>query len=364
MTRARLAWLGPIVVCAILAAVGAAAPASAAPRFDDASATRMVSQLGGQAVGFYFDSKTNRYVVPVSSATAASRVSAAGGVPKLVRYGHGQLESIKSAVASARIDGTFWHTDVSDDQIVIEVVPNMSSTGLERINALVARFGNAVRLSHLSEIPTFTSSVQYGGYGMYAPDGPDMYFACSQAFNVHNSAGTNYWLSAGHCVIDAGTSTPWYRDTGLTTTMGQPSQWSLGSSGDYSVIRYTNTNLTHPGEVSLYNGHIQPVTSLGDPTVGESVTKVGQTTDATTGSVISTDWSGTIGGIALTNMIETSACVNSGDSGGALMHITDSSHAIALGMVSAAYADDQGCISIYNKIKPVMTAFGLSLNTP
>jgi len=347
-----------------LAVATAASPAQAKPdAIDEHAARTLVAQLGDRAAGFYLDPASKRFVVPVTSATAAAKVRHAGGVARIVKRGHLELEAVKAALSAARIPRVSWSTDVVANQIKVGVYPTATESDRRRLNELVGRFGEAVRITQLTWTPTFKAAI-YGGYGMWARmvyPYDDVVVKCSVGFNVRNSSGTLYFLSAGHCITGVPGGTPtqpnWFYNPTLTTPLGSRSQWRFNDGwNDFAVIRYTNTGISHPGQVSLYNGSFQDITWAGEPYVNEPVRKSGATTRMTTGKVTDDDWTGEIDGVYLQNMILTNVCVDHGDSGGALFDGTR-----ALGTLSAGDDEAGECWSLFQRVLPVLNLYGLSV---
>ena len=103
-------------------------------------------------------------------------------------------------------------------------------------------------------------------------------YRCSAAFNV--SKGTaHYFVTAGHCTNAA---TSW-----STTSDGAAIGTSEGTSfptNDYGIVRYTDGSQP-AGDVNLYNGSYQDITSAADAIVGQAIRKSGSTSKVTSGTV-------------------------------------------------------------------------------
>ena len=69
---------------------------------------------------------------------------------------------------------------------------SITGAALDAVKATVAELGDAARIE---SIPGRISLRISGGDAIYAPSGG----RCSLGFNVRNSAGVNYFLTAGHC---------------------------------------------------------------------------------------------------------------------------------------------------------------------
>ena len=78
----------------------------------------------------------------------------------------------------------------------------MSAEDENRLVKLVSGYGDAVTVNRLPG--TFTTQATYethGGTGIYAKDAPA--HKCTLGFNVRNSAGEKYFVTAGHCAATA-----------------------------------------------------------------------------------------------------------------------------------------------------------------
>ena len=157
-----------------------------------------------------------------------------------------------------------------------------------------------------SSAPRASSEADHpGGDAIYASS-----WRCSLGFNVRNSAGTYYFLTAGHCTDGAGT---WYSNSGRTTTIGTTAGSSFPTN-DYGLVRYTNTSVAKPGTVGS-----QDITSAATPSVGTTVTRARLHHRHHSGRV--TALNATVnygGGDIVYGMIQTTVCAEPGDSGGPL----------------------------------------------
>ena len=80
---------------------------------------------------------------------------------------------------------------------------------------------------------------------------------CSLGFNVR-SGSTYYFLTAGHCTNIAS----WYANSSKTALLGTVTGTSFPGN-DYGIVRYTSS-ANPPGNVNLYNGTTQDITSAGN----------------------------------------------------------------------------------------------------
>ncbi|MFG2057932.1 S1 family peptidase [Micromonospora sp. NPDC048930] len=340
---AAIAVAGTLVTGSLLGAPAQAAPAS--PASPDAAAA-LAAQLGDRAAGTYADA-SGKMVVAVTDAAAARQVRAAGATPKLVTRGADELKAATAELQrSARIPGTAWWTDPVTNQVVISVDSTVTGAKLDQVKAAVARTNGAVRL--ISE-PGVLSTRINGGQAIYAGGGG----RCSLGFNVRNSAGTYYFLTAGHCT---NISASWYTNSSLTTYIG-PRVGTSFPGNDYGIVRYDNTGLSHPGTVYLYNGTSQDITGAGNAYVGQSVKRSGSTTGVHSGSVTATNATVTYAEGSVYGLIKTTVCAEPGDSGGSLF-----AGSTALGLTSGGSGNcSSGGTTYFQPVTEALSVYGVSV---
>jgi streptogrisin D len=334
---------GTLVAGSLLAAPAQAAPAS--PASPDAAAS-LATQLGDRAAGTYADA-SGKMVVAVTDDAAARQVRAAGATPKLVKRGAAELNRATAELErTARIPGTAWWTDPVTNQVVISVDSTVTGAKLDRVKATVARLDGAVRL--ISESGVLSTRLN-GGQAIYAGGGG----RCSLGFNVRNSAGTYYFLTAGHCT---NISASWYTNSSQTTYIG-PRVGTSFPGNDYGIVRYDNTGLSHPGTVNLYNGTSQDITGAGNAYVGQSVKRSGSTTGVHSGSVTATNATVTYAEGSVYGLIKTTVCAEPGDSGGSLF-----AGSTALGMTSGGSGNcSSGGTTYFQPVTEALSVYGVSV---
>jgi streptogrisin D len=164
---------------------------------------------------------------------------------------------------------------------------------------------------------------------------------CSVGFNVVKD-GQDYVLTAGHCTAGM----PYWENLGPSTQSDFPTT-------DYGLIR--DDSYAGAGAVNLYNNTVQPITGVGNATVGEHVCASGQATQVTCGKVIAVNQTVDYGdGNVVHGLIETDIHTDHGDSGGPLF---DGS--TALGTVSGG----DGQTDFFQPLAPALAAFGAQLVT-
>ncbi|MGH3437182.1 MAG: S1 family peptidase [Sciscionella sp.] len=294
-------------------------------------AAQLTKTLGDHAAGSFLDNGGHA-VIDVLDAAAAQRVRDAGAVPKLVRHSSAELAAVTSAFdRMAGVPNSAWGVDPKANQVELTISDAAPKTGAARLLAAARSFGDRVRVTHTSK--PMTEQV-YDGDEISTGQ-----IICSAGFNV-TKGGRNYVITAGHCTA------------GLPSWQGVgPSVDSSFPGTDYGLIE--NDSSSAPGAVDLYNGSAQPITSVGNATVGEQVCKSGRTTGLTCGTVSALGQTVDYGnGDVVHGLIETNVYSDHGDSGGALF---DGS--TALGTVSGG----DSSTDFFQPVSAAMNAYGVSL---
>ncbi|MEU7572504.1 S1 family peptidase [Micromonospora sp. NPDC049240] len=336
---AAVAVAGTLVTGSLLGAPAQAAPSPASP---DAAAS-LVAKLGDRAAGTYADA-SGKMVVTVTDAAAARQVHAAGAVPKLVTRGANQLKAATSELErSAKIPGTAWWTDAATNQVVVSVDSTVTGAKLERVKAAAARTGGAVRIE--AEAGTLTTRIS-GGQAIYTGG-----YRCSLGFNVR-SGSTYYFLTAGHCTNLGST---WYSNSGQTSVLGTRTGTSFPGN-DYGIVRHSNS-ANAAGNVYLYNGSYQDITSAGNAYVGQSVRRSGSTTGLRSGSVSATNATVNYAEGSVSGLIRTNVCAEGGDSGGSLF-----AGSTALGLTSGGSGNcSSGGTTYFQPVTEPLSVYGVSV---
>ncbi|MGW1886355.1 S1 family peptidase [Streptomyces sp. NPDC001970] len=268
--------------------------------------------------------------VPTASADEAPRTFSAT-----------QLSAASDAVLDADVAGTAWHIDKATNTLVVTVDSTVSKAEIAEIKREAGTNAAALRIERTSG--TFSKLIS-GGDAVYASS-----WRCSLGFNVRNSAGTSYFLTAGHCTDGAGT---WYANSARTTVLG-PTAGSSFPVNDYGIVRYTNTSIAKPGTVGSVD-----ITSAANATVGMSVTRRGSTTGTHSGTV--TGLNATVnygGGDIVYGMIRTNVCAEPGDSGGPLY-----SGSRAIGLTSGGSGNcSSGGTTFFQPVTEALSAYGVSV---
>ncbi|MEV0809997.1 S1 family peptidase [Micromonospora sp. NPDC050200] len=339
---AAVAMAGTLATSALLGAPAQAAPAS--PASPDAAAT-LADRLGDRSAGVYADA-SGKMIVTVTDQAAAAEVRAAGATPKLVKRGKAELNrAIADLDRTARIPGTAWWTDPTTNEVVMSVDSTVTGAKLAQVKAAVARQNGAVRL--ISEAGTLGKLIS-GGNAIYAGGGG----RCSLGFNVRSSSGVYYFLTAGHCT---NISSSWYSNSAQTAYLGARAGTSFPGN-DYGIVKYSSQT-AQPGNVYLYNGGYQDITTAGNAYVNQYVQRSGSTTGLRGGYVTATNATVTYAEGSVYGLIKTTVCAEPGDSGGSLF-----AGSTALGLTSGGSGNcSSGGTTYFQPVTEALSVYGVSV---
>ncbi|GHG49561.1 MULTISPECIES: S1 family peptidase [Amycolatopsis] len=289
---------------------------------------RVTASLGTRAADGYLDAAA-KPVVNVLDQAAADQVERAGAQARLVKHSSAALASAQDALqALPAVAHTSIGLDPQANQVVLTVAD--AAKGTEALLKAAGALGDRVRVERVA------GEMHTAIYNGEAITGGGT--RCSAGFNT-NRGGQNYLIDAGHC----------------TRAVSQwnvgPSQGSSFPGNDYGLI--LNTTGSAPGAVTLWNGSTQRISSAGTATVGQRISKSGSTTHLTSGSVQRTNVTVNYAEGSVSQLIQTSALVNPGDSGGCLF-----AGSVGLGITSGK----GGSSSYFQPVGEALGAYGVSLN--
>ncbi|MBU3868369.1 S1 family peptidase [Streptomyces sp. 4503] len=251
-----------------------------------------------------------------------------------------EAKSASDAVLKADVAGTAWYVDKATNKLHITADSTVSQSEITKIKNTAGASADAIEVKRTSgKIQKLIS----GGDAIYADS-----WRCSLGFNVRNSSGANYFVTAGHCTDGAGT---WWSNSGHSTTIG-PTAGSSFPTNDYGLVRYSGS-ATPQGTVGS-----QDITSAANPTVGQTVTRRGSTTGIHSGRVTALNATVNYGnGDIVYGMIQTTVCAEPGDSGGPLY-----AGSTALGLTSGGSGNcTSGGTTFFQPVVEALNAYGVSV---
>ncbi|MGA8116028.1 MAG: S1 family peptidase [Actinocatenispora sp.] len=340
----RRAAVAAVAVAAGALVVGVPAQGAPAPsaKAQAATADSLATQLGDRTAGSYRDA-SGRMVVTVTDASAARTVSAAGLTAKVVKHSATELRGVTNALdASAKIPGTAWAVDPRTNQVLVSADSTVTGAKMHQLTSVTSRYGDAVRVQQVAGALRTRIA---GGDAIYGGQ-----YRCSLGFNVV-SGGTYYFLTAGHC---GNIASSWYADGGHTSLLGNTAD-SYFPTNDFAIVQYSSSS--HSGDVDLYNGSHQDITSAGNAYVGESVKRSGSTTGVHPGTVTGLNATVNYAEGTVYGMIQTNVCAEGGDSGGSLFD-----GGTALGLTSGGSGNcSSGGTTFFQPVTEALSYYGVSV---
>ncbi|MGW5325845.1 S1 family peptidase [Streptomyces sp. NPDC004014] len=250
-----------------------------------------------------------------------------------------QLTRASGSVLKADVPGTAWAVDAKTNRVVVTVDSTVSQAEIAKIKQ---QAGSEAGALVVKRTPGKFNKLISGGDAIYASS-----WRCSLGFNVQDSSGNYYFLTAGHCTDGAGT---WWSNSSHSTTLGTTAGSSFPGN-DYGIVRYTNSSVTKSGAVGS-----QDITSAATPSVGTTVYRRGSTTGTHSGRV--TALNATVnygGGDVVSGLIQTTVCAEPGDSGGPLY-----GGSTAYGLTSGGSGDcTSGGTTFFQPVTEALSAYGV-----
>jgi streptogrisin D len=313
----------------------AGAPAQAA--YDIYAASAVADILDDtQSAGTFV--ANGRVVVAVTNETAAAQIRAKGGTAQVVKYSAAALNAVVTSL-DPHVVGTAWSVDPSTNQVVVDIDETVTGEKLAAVQQAVLRAGGMARMEKMTGVLSRHIS---GGHAILTGGS-----RCSLGFNVRNSAGTFFFITAGHCTNIGAT----WRDS-AGATLGNRTGTSFPTN-DYGIVQYSASYTNHPGNIA--SG--QDITSAGNAVVGQAVRRHGSTTGNRGGSVTGLNATVNYAQGSVFQMIRTNVCAEPGDSGGSMYAGT-----VALGLTSGGSGNcSSGGTTFFQPVPEVLSRYGVSV---
>lgn len=242
-----------------------------------------------------------------------------------------QLDDLARAPGTV---GTSWGVDPATGSVVVSVPKGDNDAATKGFMNRVRSVDDDVRIQRVPGAPRPMlgpgDAILTGGS------------RCSASV-IGTDGSTNYVVTAGHCT-NIGSS--WTTSGG--DTIGNTAASSFPGD-DYGLIQVTNSSLP------LDNGGL---TQVGQPPEGSSIEKAGSTTGITSGTLVGYGRTVNYAEGTVFDMIETTACVQPGDSGGSLYQGNTAVGITSGGTVGGCSAGFQ---SFFQPVGEALDAGGLSL---
>jgi streptogrisin C len=271
-------------------------------------------KLGSRAIGSYVDD-TGALVVAVSDEATAALVRQAGAIPRIVRYTAGQLLAVQAqldhlATSSTAGQVKSWYVDPISGTVVVSVPTGVQDSITKRFLRKALANGGKVTLRRSPGTVT-TTDEQFGLLGGYQVD-KNTGYTCSLGFNATTSDGARIFVTAGHCTAGK----PSWSRNGYIIGNTRSSSFPGNDFGTVSVIE----GWDQQGRVERWGATDVQVRGTADAMVGSDLCKSGKSTGWTCGRIVARNVTVNYGNNKVVRgLIEHTACVEAGDSGGANM---------------------------------------------
>ncbi|WP_210593496.1 S1 family peptidase [Streptomyces sp. GESEQ-35] len=298
--------------------------------------------------GSWFDAKSGRLTVAVTSeasATTVRAVKAAGATVRSVEHSARQLDAAKARVdrLSAPLGVSSWHVDPTANTVVVNVVED------ERADNDVQRFVSRAREAGPVTVRTVPAAPQTFAAGTV---GGDPYYTgnvrCSIGFSVHGG-----FVTAGHC-SGAGAGVNGWDGSYIGNFQG-----SSFPDNDYAWVNVGSGWWTVPVVLGWGTVPDQLVRGSSVAPVGSSICRSGSTTHWHCGTVLAMNETVNYSQGAVHQMTKTSVCAEPGDSGGSFI-----SGDQAQGVTSGGWGNcSGGGETWFQPINEILGRYGLTLHT-
>ncbi|NKI43418.1 S1 family peptidase [Streptomyces physcomitrii] len=272
---------------------------------------------------------------------AAALAVPAAHAGETTTYSATQLSQAADSVLESDVAGTSWAVDAKTNKLVVTVDSTVSKAEIAQLKKDAGAEAGALQIKHT---PGTFNKLIAGGDAIYASS-----WRCSLGFNVRDSSGASFFVTAGHCTDGAGT---WWSNSGHSTVLGSTAGSSFPGN-DYGLVRYTNTSIAKPGTAGGVD-----ITRAATPSVGTTVTRTGSTTGTHSGRV--TALNATVnygGGDIVSGLIQTTVCAEPGDSGGPLY-----GGSTAYGLTSGGSGNcSSGGTTFFQPVTEALSAYGVSV---
>lgn len=277
-------------------------------------AQALEGKLGSRAVGSYLDD-AGSLVVSVSDEATADVVRQAGAIPRLVRYTLEQLLAVKSqlddiATSSSAGRVRSWYVDPISGTVVVTTPSGTKDPITQRFLRKALANGDKVTLRRSRGTVT-TTDESFGLLGGYQVD-KNTGYTCSLGFNAQTSDGSRIFLTAGHCTAGK----PSFSRNGYIIGNTRSSSFPGNDFGTVSVIE----GWDQQGRVERWGASDVQIRGAADAMVGAELCKSGKSTGWTCGKIVARNVTVNYGNNRVVRgLFQHTACVESGDSGGANM---------------------------------------------
>ncbi len=317
-------------------------------------------QFGGNFAGGWLERDANgtfKYVVATTSNARAARIP--GAEVRQVRYSLRQLEDTMSGLNDIRartadgrkLEGVqSWHIDVRTNRVVVSALPGAMLKAADLVAVSPANV-DTIRFE-TAQGTAMTAANVFGGI-QYGSGGG----SCSIGFSVTRGA-TKGFATAGHCG-SAGTGVSL---GGVGVGSVQASSFP-GNDMAWANVRSIDTLY---GLVDQYNGYASVVRGSIEYGVGTGICRSGYASGWRCGTITATNVTVNYSSGPVYGLRQSNACLTQGDSGGSWIVGNQAQGVSSGGQLGAGTPPLSNCqfanpVSFYQRINPILSAYGLSL---
>ena len=305
-------------------------------------------QLGPAFAGDWLTNDGQTLNVAISDPAKAAIVLAAGAVPKPVTRSWASLKKVVKLLDTAERPAGIvdWSIDPATNSVVVNAERGTESSVRRWLQTHVP--STAIRVATSAGRPHPTGgTLRGGGRVVFSSNIIGSGFQCSIGFAVKNGI-----LTAGHCgKVGSEATDP---DDGA---IGEVKSSDFSVEGDMAYVETTPIwELTR--EVWMYDGQKTTIVKGSqEAPIGASVCRSGTTSGWHCGTIQSKDVTANYPSVVVDGLTKTSACAESGDSGGPVVAGDQ-----AQGLTSGTYGDcTKGGGSLFQPVNEILTRYNLQL---
>ncbi|MEU8795037.1 S1 family peptidase [Streptomyces sp. NPDC048643] len=295
--------------------------------------------------GSWFDVKSGRLVVALTTAASREAVESTGARVTLVKHSERQLDATMKRLdkLDAPAGVSSWHVDPRSSAVVVNVVSPHKDDNDVRSFVARARKAGPVTVRQTATAPSTFAAGTVGGDPYYTGN-----VRCSIGFSVYGG-----FVTAGHCG-QAGAGVSGWDHSYIGNFQG-----SSFPDNDYAWVNVGSGWWTVPVVLGWGTVSDQLVRGSGEAPIGASICRSGSTSHWHCGNVLAKNETVNYSQGAVHQMTKTSVCAEPGDSGGSFI-----SGDQAQGVTSGGWGNcSSGGETWYQPINEILNRYGLTLHT-
>ncbi|RII14781.1 Alpha-lytic protease precursor [Streptomyces sp. YIM 130001] len=304
------------------------------------------ASAGATYAGSWFDAKSERLTVALTSSQKAEKIRQLGATTRIVEHTAADLDAAKERIdridAPSAVSG--WQVDPKANRIVVDVVEGREGSASVRAFLAKARDAGPLKVESVPEAASTFAAGTVGGDPYYTGN-----VRCSIGFSVHGG-----FVTAGHCG-GAGAGVRGWDGSDIGTFQG-----SSFPGDDYAYVSVGNGWWTEPVVIGWGTIPDQLVRGSAEAPVGSSICRSGSTTGWHCGTLLGTNETVNYSdGAVVHELTRTSVCAEGGDSGGSFI-----SGDQAQGVTSGGWGDcSSGGETWFQPVNEILGRYGLTLHT-